>query len=78
MERVDERERLAAFADAWSPHVVGTERPAGEGVKFRGEFVWYCHEREDELFPVVRGGLRMGFRDRHVWLEVGGFLIVPW
>jgi mannose-6-phosphate isomerase-like protein (cupin superfamily) len=29
------------------------------------------------LFLVVKGQFRMKFRDRHVWLEEGEFLIVP-
>jgi hypothetical protein len=31
---------------------------------------------EEELFLVVKGRFRMEFRDRHVWLEEGEFLIV--
>jgi mannose-6-phosphate isomerase-like protein (cupin superfamily) len=42
-----------------------------------GEFVWHKHDQEDEWFLVVRGRFRMEFRDRHVWLEEGEFLIVP-
>ena len=46
-------------------------------VKFQGAFVWHHHQSEDELFLVVKGRFRMEFRDRHVWLEEGEFLIVP-
>ena len=46
-------------------------------VKFQGPFVWHYHENEDELFLVVKGRFRMEFRDRHVWLEEGEFLVVP-
>jgi mannose-6-phosphate isomerase-like protein (cupin superfamily) len=46
-------------------------------VKFQGPFVWHHHGGEDELFLVVKGRFRMEFRDRHVWLEEGEFLIVP-
>ena len=46
-------------------------------VKFKGEFVWHDHAHEDEMFFVLRGQFRMEFRDRHVWLEEGEFLIVP-
>ena len=35
------------------------------------------HVHEDEHFLVVRGRFRMEFRDRHVWLEEGEFLVVP-
>ena len=46
-------------------------------VKFRGEFVRHKHDHEDELSLVVKGRFRMEFRDRHVQLEDGEFLIVP-
>jgi mannose-6-phosphate isomerase-like protein (cupin superfamily) len=46
-------------------------------VKFRGEFVWHHHDREDELFLVVKGRFTMQLRDRDVVLEEGEFLIVP-
>ena len=45
--------------------------------RFRGEFVWHRHELEDELLMVVKGRFRMEFRDQHIWLEEGEFLIVP-
>lgn len=35
------------------------------------------HDIEDELFLVVKGRFRLEFRDRHVWLKEGEFLIVP-
>jgi mannose-6-phosphate isomerase-like protein (cupin superfamily) len=36
-----------------------------------------CANQEDELFLVVKGRLRMRFRDREVALDPGEFLIVP-
>ena len=30
-------------------------------MKFRGEFVWHHHDREDEMFLVVKGRFRMEF-----------------
>ena len=46
-------------------------------VKFDAPFVWHHHDVEDELFLIVKGRFRMEFRDRHVWIEKGEFLIVP-
>ena len=37
----------------------------------------FSYQNEDELFLVIKGRFRMEFRDRHVWLEEGEFLIVP-
>jgi mannose-6-phosphate isomerase-like protein (cupin superfamily) len=77
-DKVSLRDKLARFNDPWSPKVVGELNGQHvKLVKFRGEFVWHRHDYEDELFLVVSGRFRMEFRDRHVWLEVGEFLIVP-
>jgi mannose-6-phosphate isomerase-like protein (cupin superfamily) len=78
MEKVNLADTFARFADQWSPKIVGELN--GQMVKlvrFQGEFVWHHHDAEDELFLVVDGRFRMEFRDRHVWLEKGEFLIVP-
>jgi mannose-6-phosphate isomerase-like protein (cupin superfamily) len=78
MEKVNLREKLARFSDQWSPKIVGElNAQLVKLVKFQGPFVWHHHEQEDELFLVVKGRFRMEFRDRHVWLEEGEFLIVP-
>jgi mannose-6-phosphate isomerase-like protein (cupin superfamily) len=77
-EKVNLREKLARFSDHWSPKVVGElNGQQVKLVKFQGEFVWHHHDNEDELFLVVQGRFRMEFRDRHVWLEEGEFLVVP-
>ena len=78
MEKVNLGEKLALFADHWNPKVVGElNGQQVKLVKFLGEFVWHKHDHEDELFLVVKGRFRMEFRDRHVALEEGEFLIVP-
>jgi GrpB-like predicted nucleotidyltransferase (UPF0157 family)/mannose-6-phosphate isomerase-like protein (cupin superfamily) len=71
--KVNIREKLALFDDHWSPKIGQHVKL----VKFRGEFVWHKHDDADELFLVIQGRFRMEYRDRHVWLEEGEFLIVP-
>ncbi len=78
MVKVNLSEKLALFADHWSPKVVGElNGQQVKLVKFVGEFVWHAHDHEDELFLVVKGRFTMEFRDRHVPLDEGEFLIVP-
>ncbi len=78
MEKVNLGEKLALFGDHWSPKVVGElNGQQVKLVKFQRPFVWHHHDHEDELFLVVKGRFRMEFRDRHVWLGEGEFLIVP-
>jgi mannose-6-phosphate isomerase-like protein (cupin superfamily) len=78
MQKVNLGEKLAQFSEQWKPKVVGESNSQQvKLVKFQGPFVWHHHDHEDELFLVVKGRFRMEFRDRHVWLEEGEFLIVP-
>ena len=78
MEKVNIADKLARFTEQWSPKIVGElNGQQVKLVKIKGPFVWHHHDHEDELFLVVKGRFRMEFRDRHVWLEEGEFLIVP-
>jgi mannose-6-phosphate isomerase-like protein (cupin superfamily) len=78
MTKVSLAAKLSQISDHWNPRIVGELNGQHvKLVKFQGEFVWHHHDAEDELFLVVDGRFRMEFRDRHVWLERGEFLIVP-
>src|SRR5262245_31380807 len=78
MEKVNLDAKLALFNEHWNPKIVGElNGQMVKLVKFIGPFVWHHHDHEDELFLVAKGRFRMEFRDRHVWLEEGEFLIVP-
>ena len=77
-EKVNLKEKFTLFDERWSPKIVGELNGQHvKLVKLYGEFVWHHHEREDELFLVLSGRLRMDFRDRRVWVEPGEFIIVP-
>jgi mannose-6-phosphate isomerase-like protein (cupin superfamily) len=66
------------FQDHWKPKVVGDVNDAHvKLVKLKGEFVWHHHEREDELFLVVKGRLVLKLRDRDLVLGPGEFAIIP-
>jgi mannose-6-phosphate isomerase-like protein (cupin superfamily) len=71
-------EKLASFSAHWSPKIVGElNGQQVKLVKILGEFVWHHHDHEDELFYVVKGHLRMEFRERAVDVAAGEFIIVP-
>jgi len=77
-EKVNLTEKLGLFHEYWSPKIVGEVNDSYvKLVKFKGEFVRHDHEREDELFLVLKGRLLMKFRDRDVWINEGEFIIVP-
>ncbi|UCE02513.1 MAG: cupin domain-containing protein [Candidatus Latescibacterota bacterium] len=78
MQKVNLSDKLSGFDEVWSPKIVGELN--GQYVKLvkaRGEYVWHHHEKEDEMFLVVRGRLSIHLRDRIVDLHEGEFFIVP-
>lgn len=78
MEVVNIQDKFSQFSDAWNPRIIGELN--GQHVKaarLKGEFVFHHHEHEDELFLVVKGNLRMEFRDKVLNVREGEFLIVP-
>jgi mannose-6-phosphate isomerase-like protein (cupin superfamily) len=78
MQTINIKEKLASFADCWSPKIIGELNESYvKAVKLKGEFVWHHHDNEDELFLVIKGTLRMRFRDRDALVREGEFLIVP-
>ena len=80
VRKVNLTEMFGRFQDQWSPKIVGEVNDnLVKLVKLKGEFVWHHHEREDELFLVVKGKLRLKLRDRggDVVLGPGEFAIIP-
>jgi mannose-6-phosphate isomerase-like protein (cupin superfamily) len=78
MEAVNIDQKLSQVKDYWSPTIVGElNHDYVKVVKFQGEFLWHHHDNEDELFLVVKGVMRMKFRDRDVLVHPGEFIIVP-
>jgi mannose-6-phosphate isomerase-like protein (cupin superfamily) len=71
-------EKFGKIEDYWNPRIMGELNDfAVKAVKLKGEFIWHHHDHEDELFLVVRGTLRMRFRDHESLIREGEFIIVP-
>jgi mannose-6-phosphate isomerase-like protein (cupin superfamily) len=78
MEKVNLAEKLSKFSDYFNPRIAGElNGQAVKLVKFKGEFIWHHHEKEDELFYVVKGSFDMHFRDKIISIHEGEFIIVP-
>jgi mannose-6-phosphate isomerase-like protein (cupin superfamily) len=77
MEKINIAEKLGQFSDHWNPRVIGElNGQQVKAVKLKGEFIWHHHDHEDELFLVVKGTLKMEFRDRTEIIKSGEFIIV--
>ena len=78
MDKVNLTQKLSLFNDQWSPKIVGDLNESYIKVaKLKGEFVWHHHEKEDEMFFVIKGKLIIRFKDRDIKIEEGEFLIIP-
>ena len=78
METVNLAQKFSSFSDRWSPKIIGELNDFHvKGVKLKGEFIWHHHDHEDEMFLVVKGTLRMKFREREAVIREGEFIIVP-
>ena len=78
IDKVNIAQKFSQIHEFWKPYI-GAELN-DQYVKFdklKGEFVFHHHDHEDELFLIVKGRLRMEFRDHHVWVEEGEFIVVP-
>jgi mannose-6-phosphate isomerase-like protein (cupin superfamily) len=78
METINLKDKFSRFTDYCNPRVIGEVNDCHvKVVKLKGEFIWHHHENEDELFLVVKGTLRMKFRDREAVVRESEFVIVP-
>ena len=78
MEKINLQQKFSLFNEYWSPKIVGElNNQQVKLVKFAGEFVWHKHDKEDELFFVIKGSFTMELRDKNIEINEGEFYIVP-
>ncbi len=71
-------DKLSLFTERWSPKIVAQmDGYHFKLAKLEGDFVWHKHTDTDEAFIILRGQLRIDFRDGAVTLNQGEMLIVP-
>jgi mannose-6-phosphate isomerase-like protein (cupin superfamily) len=78
MKAINLNEKLTQFSTHWSPHRIAEVNDMQVLlVKIKDEFVWHSHEKEDELFQVLKGTLHMQFRDKIEIVNEGELIVVP-
>lgn len=78
IEKKNLQERLSLITEYYKPKIAGELNDNYiKLVKLKGEFVWHYHEKEDELFLVVKGNLLMKLRDKDIEVKEGEFIIIP-
>ena len=78
MKQININNKLALFKDYWNPKIIGElNQQYVKLVKLKGEFIWHKHDNEDELFLVVKGKLKIAFRDKIVSIYENELIIIP-
>lgn len=78
MEKINIEEKLSLFNEYWSPRIIGEVNESYVKVaKFKGDFIWHVHEKEDEMFYVLKGVLTIKFKDRDIQLHEGECIVIP-
>lgn len=78
MKTINLNNKFSLINDFWKPRIIAELN--GQQVKIskvKGEFVWHDHKNEDELFYIIKGKLRMEFRDKTVEVNEGEMIVVP-
>jgi mannose-6-phosphate isomerase-like protein (cupin superfamily) len=78
IQKINLAEKFELIHEQWSPKIVADLNDAYVKLaRLQGEFVWHQHEKEDELFLVVKGRLVILLRDGEITLEEGELVIIP-
>ena len=78
MNKINISQKLAQFNDHWNPRIIGElNKQHVKLAKIKGEFIWHKHDDEDEMFLVLKGTLKIEFRDRTETIQENEIIIVP-
>ena len=77
-KKINIKKKFDLFSDYWSPKVVAEMNDYQfKLAKVKGEFVWHNHKETDEVFIIIKGKLKIEFRDKTVLLKEGEMYVVP-
>jgi mannose-6-phosphate isomerase-like protein (cupin superfamily) len=78
MEKVKVAQKFDLFSDYWNPKIAAELNDSYiKLMEFKGEFLWHYHEKEDELFFMMKGRLAIKLRDSEVRIGPGEFVVIP-
>ncbi|WP_340611846.1 cupin domain-containing protein [Xenorhabdus bharatensis] len=72
------KQEFDLIKEVWSPKVITETNDYKIIILLAdGDFIWHTHEKEDKVFMVIEGELRIDFKDEHVIIKQGEFFVVP-
>ena len=77
-KKINIQDKLSLFNDHWNPRIIAElNKQHVKLAKIKGEFIWHKHDHEDEMFLVLKGTLKIAFRDRTETIQENEIIIVP-
>ena len=77
-KKINIQDKLSLFNDHWNPRIIAElNKQHVKLAKIKGEFIWHKHDEEDEMFLVLKGNLKIEFRDRTETIHENEIIIVP-
>jgi mannose-6-phosphate isomerase-like protein (cupin superfamily) len=71
-------EKFSLIKEYWSPRIAAELNDSYVKLaKIKGEFLWHHHDKEDELFLVMKGKLVMRLRGRELQIGPGELVVIP-
>lgn len=78
MNTINLAEKFKRVQAYWSPKIIAELNDSYVKLaRLKGEFVWHRHEREDELFLVIKGALTIRLRDGELIIHEGELAVIP-
>ena len=69
---------VESLSKYWTPQVIGEVDDAYVKVaKIKGTLAWHSHPKEDEMFLVLRGQMKIEMEDQTTCLKEGEMFVVP-
>ena len=75
---IDISNKYKLFNDQWQPKVIAEMNDYQFKIaKIKGEFIWHAHQDTDETFIVIKGEIKIEFKDGWVKVKEGEMFVVP-
>lgn len=78
ISKININDKLSKFSDYWSPKVIAEINDYQfKLVKIKDDFDWHSHNHTDEAFLVIKGCMRIDFRNDSISLSDGEMVVIP-
>jgi mannose-6-phosphate isomerase-like protein (cupin superfamily) len=77
VDKISIEKMIELIKDYWTPlDIFRVNDTAVRLVKIKGKYHWHKHKKQDELFIVLKGKLKINLKDRQIVLDEGeGFVV---